>query len=47
MFEIYTSKKPSTPGVLNRGETRELVEALKKEDLKRRVEEAKKLLNQP
>ncbi|MFM2141536.1 MAG: hypothetical protein RLZZ476_80 [Verrucomicrobiota bacterium] len=47
MFGIYTGKKPSTPGVLNRGETRELVEALKNEDLKRCVEEAKKLLNQP
>jgi sialate O-acetylesterase len=47
MFEIYTGKKPSTPGVIHRGETRELVEALKKEDLKRRVEEARKLINQP
>lgn len=47
MFEIYTGKKPSTPGVLNRGETHELVEVLKKEDLKRRIEEAKKLINQP
>lgn len=47
MFEIYIGKKPSTPGVLNRGETRELIDALKAEDLKRRVAEAKKLLNQP
>ena len=47
MFEIYSGKKPSSPGVLNRGETRELIEALKKEDLKRRVDEAKNLINQP
>lgn len=44
-YEIYTGKKPSTPGVIHGGETRELIEALKAEDLKRRVEEARKLLN--
>ena len=47
MYQIYTGKKPSTPEVLNRGETRELIDALKAEDLKRRAAEAKKLLNQP
>ncbi len=46
MYQIYTGKKPSTPGVLQRGETRELIETLKAEDLKRRVEEARKLLNE-
>ena len=45
LYQIYTGRKPSTPGVLHRGETRELVEALKAEDMKRRIEEAKKLLN--
>lgn len=46
MYEIYTGKKPATPGVLHGGETRELTTALKAEDMKRRLEEAKKLLNQ-
>lgn len=45
MYQIYTGKNPSTPGVLQRGETRELTEVLKAEDTKRRVEEAKKLLD--
>ena len=45
MYQIYTGKKPSTPGVLHGGEMRELTQALKAEDMKRRVEEAKKLLN--
>lgn len=44
MYQIYTGKSPSKPGVLHRGETNELINALKAEDLKRRVEEAKKLL---
>ena len=44
-YQIYTGKKPSTPGVLHGGEMRELTQALKAEDMKRRVEEAKKLLN--
>lgn len=46
MYQIYTGKKSSTPGVLHGGETRELIEILKAEDLKRRVEEAKKLLDE-
>ena len=37
-----TGKKSSTPGVLHDGETRELTEALKAEDRKRRVEDVKK-----
>jgi sialate O-acetylesterase len=45
MYEIYTGKKPSTPGELHDGERRELTEALKAEDRKRRAEEAKKLIN--
>ncbi|MBL9154237.1 MAG: hypothetical protein JNK37_17220 [Verrucomicrobiales bacterium] len=47
MYEIYTGKKSSTPGLLNRGETNELITALKAEDRKRRVAEAKKLLTEP
>jgi len=46
MYQIYTSKKSSTPGVLHGGEMRELTQALKAEDMKRRVDEAKKLINQ-
>ena len=44
MYEIHTGKKSSKPGVLHQGEHRELVEALKAEDLKRRVAEAKELM---
>jgi sialate O-acetylesterase len=44
MYEIYTGKKPATPGVLHGGEMRELSHALKAENLKRRIEEAKALL---
>ncbi|WP_395718967.1 sialate O-acetylesterase [Prosthecobacter sp.] len=46
MYQIYTGKKPSTPGVLHGGEMRELTQAMKAEDMKRRVEEAKRLINQ-
>jgi sialate O-acetylesterase len=46
MYQIYTGKNSSEPGVLQRGETRELIEALKAEDRKRRVAEAKELLNE-
>jgi sialate O-acetylesterase len=45
MFQIYTGKNSSTPGVLHGGEIRELINALKAEDMKRRVEEARGLLN--
>ena len=46
MYQIYTNKKPAAPGVLNGGETRELIQALKAEDMKRRVEEAKRLIHE-
>jgi hypothetical protein len=45
MFQIYTGKNSSTPGVLHGGEIRGLINALKAEDMKRRVEEARGLLN--
>ncbi len=44
MYEIYTGKKPKTPGVLDAGESRNLTAALKAEDQKRLIEEAKALL---
>ena len=40
-FQIYTGKSTAKPGVLNNGERRELVNALKAEDLKRRRDAAK------
>lgn len=45
MYEIYTGKNSKTPGILERAEHGELVKALKADDLKRRIEEAKALLN--
>jgi sialate O-acetylesterase len=44
MYEIYTGKRPKTPGILDRAESRELTLALQTEDKKRRIEEAKALL---
>lgn len=44
LFQIYTGKSTARPGVLGEGERRELVNALKAEDLKRRIEEAKGLV---
>lgn len=44
MYEIYTGKKTKTAGVIDGGESGQLVNALKAEDLKRRIEEAKTLL---
>ncbi|MEI6605774.1 MAG: hypothetical protein WCP35_10725 [Verrucomicrobiota bacterium] len=44
MFEIYLGEKPKTAGVIDRGEHGQLVNALKAEDLKRRIDEAKSLL---
>ena len=44
MYEIYTGKKPKLAGVIDRAEQGELINALKAEDLKRRIEEAKALL---
>lgn len=46
MYEIYTGKKSSTPGVLARNENRELVQALQAEDRKRRIIEARNLLDE-
>lgn len=44
MYENYTGKKPATAGALNRGEQAELTRALRADDLKRRIAEAKELL---
>lgn len=44
MYEIYTGKKPKTPTVLDAVESKELIRALKAEDLKRQIEDAKALL---
>jgi sialate O-acetylesterase len=44
MYEIYTGKKAKTAGTLDRAEHGELIKALKADDLKRRLEEAKALL---
>jgi sialate O-acetylesterase len=44
MYEIYTGKKPTTPQVLDRKESGELIKALRAEDLKRRLAEAKELI---
>lgn len=43
MYELYTGKKPATPGVLNGGEMAALGKELRADDLKRRIEEAKSL----
>lgn len=45
MYHIYTGKDTSTSGVLNSGEKRELIKTLNAEDLKRRLDEARTLLN--
>ncbi|MFO0923976.1 MAG: sialate O-acetylesterase [Pirellulales bacterium] len=44
MYRIYVGKTTSTPGVLQENEKRELIKVLKAEDLKRRMDEAQKLL---
>lgn len=44
MYGIYTGKKTKAPGVLDRPENNELIKALKAEDLKRQIEDAKALL---
>lgn len=44
MYENYTGKKPAAPGVLDRREHDELVRALRADDMKRRIAEAKELL---
>ena len=44
MYENYTGKKPTTPGTLDGREQGELTRALRAEDLKHRIVEAKELL---
>lgn len=44
MYEIYTGKKPKISNVLDAAENRELMGALQADDRKRRIEEAKALL---
>lgn len=44
MYENYTGKKTATPNVLDRKEHADLTKALRAEDLKRRLAEAKELL---
>lgn len=43
-FEVLTGKKTAEPGVLSRGENGELGKALREEDIRRRMSEAKALL---
>lgn len=45
MYEIYTGKKPSVPGILNGGEQGQLIQSLKAADLTRRVAESRALLD--
>ncbi|CAN5638996.1 sialate O-acetylesterase [soil metagenome] len=44
MYELYTGKKPATPNVLDRREHGDLIKALRDEDLKRHMTEAKEFL---
>lgn len=44
MYQIYTGKSSSKPGILQEVEKRELIKAMKAEDLKRRLDEARSLL---
>jgi len=46
MYEIYTGKKSATPNILNGGEVRELTNALKAEDVKRRLKEAETFIKE-
>ncbi len=46
MFEVYTGKKSATPNVLNGAEVRELTNALKAEDMKRRLKEAETFIKE-
>ena len=45
MYHIYTGKNTTAEGLVNNAERRELIQALKSEDLKRRRDEAKMLLD--
>lgn len=44
MYKIYVGKPTSTPEILQENEKRELIKVLKAEDLKRRMDEARRLL---
>jgi sialate O-acetylesterase len=46
MYEIYTGKKSALPNILNGGEHRELTNALKAEDVKRRLNEAETFIKE-
>lgn len=46
MYEIYTGKKSATPNTLNGGEHRDLRNALKAEDVKRRLNEAETFIRE-
>ncbi len=46
MYENYTGKKVKTAGTIDPNEQRALLKALKEEDMKRRIEEAKALLKE-
>ncbi|MBN2438692.1 MAG: hypothetical protein JXL20_08840 [Deltaproteobacteria bacterium] len=46
MYEIYTGKKSATPNILNGAEVRVLTEALKAEDVKRRLKEAETFMKE-
>lgn len=46
MYELYTGKKPKVPQVLNGQEHKELIKCMQADDLKRRIFEAKTLLEQ-
>lgn len=44
MYELYTGKKPATPNILDGRENGELLRALRADDLKRRLLEARELI---
>jgi len=46
LYKVLTGKDPAEPGTLNRGENRQLSQALASEDRHRLIEEAKTLLKQ-
>jgi hypothetical protein len=46
MYEVYTGKKCTAPGLLSRNEHNELMKALRAADLERRIAVAKSLLKE-
>lgn len=46
MYDIYTGKKSATPNILDRREYRVLTEALKAEDVNRRLNEAETFIKE-